>query len=67
MPNEIFTKVPHIEYMKLIERCDTLEKEVARLTAELRKAKAVKVAKVEPTTETKGDNKTKTKKGGNEE
>lgn len=59
----IYTKVPHAEYKKLIERVGTLEKENAMLKAELKKANAKAVVKnVENKVE-----KTETKKGGNKE
>lgn len=57
MANDIYTRVPHLEYMKLIKRVETLEKENAKLKADLKKA----TAKVEVKTEAKAE----TKKGGN--
>ena len=61
---DIYTKVPHVEYMKLIKRCEDLEKEVAALKADLKKANAAKVA---VTAAPKTVEKTETKKGGNKE
>ena len=52
MANEIYTKVKHVEYRKLIEKCEFLEKENADLKARLEKATA------------KSEVKTETKKGG---
>ena len=56
MTNVIYTKVKHVEYMKLVEKCETLEKENAKLKAELKKT-TVKSEKAAETAETK--------KGGN--
>lgn len=52
---DIYTKVKHTDYMKLIERCATLEKENAKLKAELKKV----------TAKEKVETKVETKKGGN--
>ena len=60
----IYAKVKHSEYLKLIERCETLEKENAKLKAELKKATAKVIAKTEVQPE-KVEVKTETKKGGN--
>ena len=51
---KIYAKVEHTEYIKLLERVDMLEKENARLKAELKKATAIFKAE-----------KKETKKGGN--
>ena len=58
---EIYTKVKHSEYLKLIERCEALEKENAKLKAELKKSAVKVITKVE----VKTDEKVETKKGGN--
>lgn len=57
MPTDIYTKVKHTDYLKLIERNKALEAEVAELRAKVKKL----TAKPEKTAETK----TETKKGGN--
>lgn len=61
---EIYAKVKHSEYLKLIERCKTLESENAKLKADLAKATAKVIAKPEIQPE-KAEVKTETKKGGN--
>lgn len=52
--SDIYTQVKHTEYMKLINTCEALTKENAKLKAELKKATAKKA-----------EEKTETKKGGN--
>lgn len=51
---EIYTQVKHTDYLKLINRCEALENENAKLKAELKRATAKKA-----------EEKTETKKGGN--
>lgn len=56
---DVFTKVKHTDYLKLIKHCEALETENAQLRAELKKA-TVKAEKTE-----KNETKIETKKGGN--
>ena len=41
---DIYTKVPHVEYIKLVKRCEELEKELAAARAEVKRFKTAKVA-----------------------
>lgn len=61
---DIYTKVPRIEYLTLIRKCETLEKENAKLKADLKKATTKTEVKAdEKTAETKAEK--EIKKGGN--
>lgn len=67
---EIYTRVKHADYIKLVERCETLEKENAKLKAELKKKPAKVIANIEVKTDelvntAMKEIKKEIKKGGN--